>query len=119
MKKDKNLTLNSKKNQLKVRILEIKERIKLVTRTLRYQYKYVPYPQGHKRKQHNEDTSRGYKKEKMEFLEMKVKLSGIRNSLGKVDSSIFISEEKISKINKTLARLNKKKERRHKLLTST
>ena len=113
MKEGKNLTLNSKKNQLKVRILEIKERIKLVTRTLRYQYKYVPYPQvtrtlryqykyvpypqGHKRKQHNEDTSRGYKKEKMEFLEMKVKLSGIRNSLGKVDSSKFTSEEKISK----------------------
>ena len=97
MKEGKNLTLNSKKNQLKVRILEIKERIKLVTRTLRYQYKYVPYPQGLKRKQHNEDTSRGYKKEKMEFLEMKVKLSGIRNSLGKVDSSIFISEEKIRK----------------------
>ena len=34
MKEGKNLTLNSKKNQLKVRILEIKERIKLVTRTL-------------------------------------------------------------------------------------
>ena len=66
-------------------------------RTLRYQYKYVPYPQGHKWKQHNEDTSRGYKKEKMEFLEMKVKLSGIGNSLGKIDNNIFISEEKISK----------------------
>lgn len=33
----------------------------------------------------------------MEFLEMKVKLSGIRNSLDKIDSSVFISEEKISK----------------------
>lgn len=91
------MTLNSKKNQLKVRILEIKERIKLARRNLRYQYKYVPYPQGHKWKQHNKDTSRGYKKEKMDFLDMKVKLSGIGNSLGKIDSNIFISEEKISK----------------------
>lgn len=33
----------------------------------------------------------------MEFLEMKVKLSGIGNSLGKIDNNIFISEEKISK----------------------
>ena len=29
----------------------------------------------------------------MEFLEMKVKLSGIRNSLDKIDSSVFISED--------------------------
>ena len=95
MKKDKNLTLTSKKNQLKVRILEIKERIKWMTRALRQQYNYVPYPQGHKRKQHNKDTSRGYKKEKMEFLEMKGKLSGIRNSLDKIDSSVFISEDQL------------------------
>ena len=67
MKKDKNLTLTSKKNQLKVRILEIKERIKLMTRALRQQYNYIPYPQGRKRKQHSKDTSRGYKKEKWNF----------------------------------------------------
>lgn len=97
MKKDKNLTPNPKKNQSEETILEIKGMIKLVTRTLRYQYKYVPHPQGHKGKhEHNEDTSRGYKREKLELLEMKVKIPEIRNLLDKINSTIFISEEKIS-----------------------
>lgn len=46
----------------------------------------------------------------------KLKNKKSREKANKTKNWLF---EKISKINKTLARLNKKKERRHKLLIST
>ena len=68
MKTIKHYTPNPNKSQSEETILEIKSMIKVVTRTLRYRYKYVPYAQGYKGKhEHNEDINRGYRREKCNF----------------------------------------------------